>query len=220
MKRIDEIILSLNYYDSEVVRGWCQEIKGRYWEIVERLPVVRVRGQSFIEQHLLPGVDLRDNVQGKILEMSFYRSNFSCLDEYLNIKTLAYFGGDLSRIPKKYYTKYFMLRKFLFVNDFIPKLSVLDERILQEISPVNSSKVFFILEQICIVGFSIANIILGIKLSRMNLNVTIYPTSREILQKWENGNIPDLLQEGIFSCNEYEMNQIKELLGFYVCFYG
>ena len=66
--------------------------------------------------------------------------------------------------------------------------------------------------QICIVGISVANIILGIKLSKLGLRVRIMDFSATEVGKWVEGYIPDIIKLGVYLSNEVEAKRLHCLL--------
>jgi hypothetical protein len=50
----------------------------------------------------------------------FYKHYFCNIDEYLSIKTLAYFGNaTMAKLDPCYHDKYYQLRKWMYVNDVV-----------------------------------------------------------------------------------------------------
>ncbi len=122
---------------------------------------------------------------------------------------MAYFGANLTRLDRAYHAKYYKTRRWLYINDYIHKLSA-DE--LKIISIPTEIKVNTTITQICIVGISVANIVLGRKLSRLGLIVKIMDFSASEIAKWVESNIPDIIKQGVFVSNEAEAKRIDALL--------
>lgn len=55
--------------------------------------------------------------------------------------------------------------------------------------------------QVCIVGISIANIILAVKLARLGIQAKVMDYNRENIAKWANRCIPDIVKQGPYFSN-------------------
>ena len=69
-------------------------------------------------------------------ERYFMQDHFSNLDEYFCIKTLAFFGANISRLDRSYYGKYYLMRRWMFINDYVPKLGEDELRIISMVPEV------------------------------------------------------------------------------------
>lgn len=90
--RMEEVYLSLGYLGREGVDRGVEVLRECEDEVAAGLGKVPQLAEAAIEMHLVGLGDPDDR------EWEFIGRNFSCVDEYLCIKTLAYFTADLYKL--------------------------------------------------------------------------------------------------------------------------
>jgi hypothetical protein len=78
---------------------------------------------GLIEEHLLPLLNTYYAFNLDNDEYLFAREYFTNLDEYFTIKTVASYEADLAKLHYRYAHKYFKLRKWLYIHDFVTAVS-------------------------------------------------------------------------------------------------
>jgi hypothetical protein len=97
--------------------------------------------KPLIESHLPSSPANPHAIELSFDEFLFALEHFPNFEKYIALKTLAYFGADLTKLNPIATHKYFLIRKWLYIHHLVIAPSESELRVLRNMEPINQAKV-------------------------------------------------------------------------------